>query len=132
MRRARLPLLLGVALLALTGCSDLGDPYVPAPLEPPPPEFTVLWGDDVEPILQANCHGCHFPEMSVYANIVGVEAVGYGGPFRVAAGDTANSVLFQKISGNPAYGAQMPFGGALLPEQVTAIGTWIAEGALEN
>ena len=132
MRRARPGILAGLALLALAGCSDLGDPYVPAAMEPPPAEPTVSFADDVEPILLGNCQFCHVPEMSVYANIVEVAAVGYGGPFRVAPGDTANSVLYQKINGNPAYSNRMPLGGQLLPGEIATIATWIVEGALDN
>ncbi len=132
---ALLALLLGLGLAA---CSDLGDPIAPPPLapedeEPPPP--LVSFAAAVLPVLQARCVGCHFPDMAVHANIVGVPAVGaqYGGALRVAAGDTTASVLYQKLRGNPAFGLQMP----LLPpplaaEQIALIGQWIAEGALDN
>lgn len=127
--RAVLLLLLGLA----SSCSDLGEPLAPLPApdeEPPPPPLS--FASEVLPILEANCRFCHLPDMAVYANLVGVPAVGYGGALRVAAGDTTASVLYQKISGNPAFGAQMPLGGALTPSAIASIGRWIAEGALDN
>lgn len=130
--RGRAGLLLLLALAS--GCSDLGAPLAPLPLpddeEPPPPPLS--FASEVLPILEANCRFCHLPDMAVYANLVGVPAVGYGGALRVAAGDTTASVLYQKISGNPAFGAQMPLGGALTPSAIASIGRWIAEGALDN
>jgi len=131
---AALALLIGIGLAS---CSDLGGPIapplpVPEDEEPPP---LVSYAAAVLPVLQARCVGCHFPDMAVYANIVGVPAAGaqYGGALRVAAGDTTASVLYQKIRGNPAFGLQMP----LLPpplaaEQIALIGQWIVEGALDN
>lgn len=122
-------LLLGLA----AGCSDLGEPLAPLPApdteEPPPP---VSFATEVLPILQANCRFCHFPEMDEYATLVGVPAPGYGSALRVAAGDTTASVLYQKVRGNPAFGVQMPYGGALTPSAIASIGRWIAEGALDN
>jgi mono/diheme cytochrome c family protein len=140
MARGRLVPLLSLALLlgvGLASCSDLGDPIAPLPApedeEPPPP--LVSFAAAVLPVLQARCVGCHFPDMAVRANIVGVPAAGaqYGGALRVAAGDTTASVLYQKIRGNPAFGSQMP----LLPpplaaEQIALVGQWIVEGALDN
>jgi mono/diheme cytochrome c family protein len=131
---ASLTLLLGIGLAS---CSDLGEPIAPVPAsedeEPPPP--LVSFTGEVLPLLLARCAGCHLPDIPVHANLVGVPAVGaqYAGALRVAPGDTAASVLYQKLQGNPAFGLQMP----LLPpplttEQVTQIGQWIVEGALDN
>jgi len=136
-RRRRWPCTLFALLLGLglASCSDLGDPLAPAKPdpddeEPPPP--AIGFAAAVLPILQGNCTGCHAPDMTVHANLVGAPAGGYGGLFRVAAGDTAASVLYQKVNGNPAFGARMPFGGQLLPDQIALIGQWITEGALDN
>lgn len=101
---------------------------------------------DVYAIIQANC-GCHLAapgpqglNMSTrqlaYSNLVGA-ATGSAGPCagntRVIAGDAANSVLYRKVSGINLCGERMPrFGPSLPAEQVDAIGSWIAAGALDN
>ncbi|MBM4116434.1 hypothetical protein FJ251_01650 [bacterium] len=132
MRRQR-ALLLFLVLGLAAGCSDLGEPLAPPPApddeEPPVP---VAFAAEVLPLLEANCRFCHAPEMAEYANLVGVPAGGYGGALRVAAGDTTASVLYQKIRGNPLFGAQMPPGAVLAPSAIARIGRWIAEGALDN
>jgi ankyrin repeat protein len=46
----------------------------------------------------------------------------------VVPGSSENSFLFHRISGN-AYGMQMPPTGALRPEQIRTIKSWIDQGA---
>ena len=119
--------------LGLASCSDLGEPVAPLPVpDDEEPPALISFAAEVLPILEGNCRFCHFPEMALRAELVAVEAPGYGGLFRVAVGDTAASVLYQKINGNPAFGARMPFGAQLAPGQISLIGRWILEGALDN
>ena len=50
-----------------------------------------------------------------------------------APGDPHVSVLYQKLEGDPATGARMPFGGeALPPAQRLLIHDWIEQGAHNN
>jgi glucose/arabinose dehydrogenase len=52
-----------------------------------------------------------------------------GGRVRVKPGESAQSVLFQKVSGQNLCGSMMPPGGALSAAEIDFIDTWIAEGA---
>jgi hypothetical protein len=92
-----------------------------------------------------------------YADLVGVPAAGVGAGasgvmcaslgtpadggaalLRVAPGDAADSLIYEKVSSklagtNPPCGSAMPLGGAALTQpQVDLIGAWIAGGALDN
>jgi hypothetical protein len=52
----------------------------------------------------------------------------------VIPGDPCASVIVQKVSNAPPYGARMPPGGPpfLTPEEIGLLRDWIAEGAHEN
>ena len=52
----------------------------------------------------------------------------------VVSGMPCDSLLWQKISPGPPFGARMPFNGPpfLSDEQRRLIGDWIAEGARDN
>jgi hypothetical protein len=126
-------------LLGLAGCSDGGnDPAVPVD---DPGGTAVSYATDVQPIWDANCLGCHSAGGSGgldlraavgRAALVNAAATGYSGS-RVVPGAPHTSVLYQKIEGDPATGARMPFGGAALSAgERSLIHDWIEQGALDN
>jgi len=76
-----------------------------------------------------------------YAALVGVAGNNFAGTVhpiqRVAPGDSANSLLFRKLTTTTttgAYGRGMPFPapGSVCPAAVTAVQAWIDAGALNN
>jgi hypothetical protein len=134
------PLVIAVAIHALAGCSDQGGPVDPGNMNGDGnPGPAVSYRDDVQPIWNANCAGCHGAEGGLTlaggnsrAALVGVVSVGYAPEVRVVAGDPERSVLYQKLLGNPDFDQRMPAGGALGDGDLETIRAWIAEGAAEN
>ena len=47
----------------------------------------------------------------------------------VAAGDSANSVLWNKMADTGTYGGKMPLGGVLSQDEVDIVANWIDDGA---
>src|SRR5690242_19159447 len=87
----------------------------------------VDFANDVLPILRQNCVSCHGPtQQSSGMRLDRKSAV--IGRRGVVPGSSDNSFLYHRISG-AAYGMQMPPTGALRPEQIALIKTWIDEGA---
>ena len=87
----------------------------------------VDFAKDVLPILRQNCVGCHGPaqqssgmRLDRKSSVISRRGV--------VPGSSENSFLFHRISGS-AYGMQMPPTGALRPEQINIIKTWIDQGA---
>lgn len=110
--------------------------------------FSFLFAQDyqseIQPIWDNSCTGsCHVsgnangglnltPAFS-YSKLVNVASQGYSGFQRVKPGDPANSVLFQKIVGNTAFGNRMPpSGGNLSQADEDKIKKWIDEGAKQS
>jgi len=100
--------------------------------------------DDVQPIIDSNCSGCHTGGGSsgnltlddVYASTVGVASDDLPKMNLVAADDTANSYLWHKINGTQGdvggAGNQMPNGGPYLSStDLETIENWINGGAVE-
>jgi ankyrin repeat protein len=87
----------------------------------------VDFARDVMPILRQNCVGCHGPTVQTSGLRLDRKSavIGRRG---VVPGSSENSFLFHRISGND-YGMQMPPTGALRPEQINTIKTWIDQGA---
>jgi mono/diheme cytochrome c family protein len=134
-----LPRGLLAAAIFTGGCSDRGASVLQDPS--PDPEPTVSFSDDVQPIFDARCIVCHDSDGpsgltllsgASYGELVGVTAAGYTA-LRIAPGDPENSVLYNKITDSGLYGGIMPaVGPPLTAEQISAIATWIEEGALDN
>ena len=85
---------------------------------------------DVQPLLKANCVGCHGPtqQMANFRLDRRRDAM-RGGTFRVimpGSGDTSR--LYLRLTGTSA-GMQMPPTGALPPEKVAILRAWIDQGA---
>jgi hypothetical protein len=68
-----------------------------------------------------------------FNNLVNVVSNGYAPRVRVVPNNANNSVLYLKIIGNAAVGAQMPSGRPpLSATEMSAIQTWINNGAQNN
>ena len=95
----------------------------------------VSFSNDVAPIFNAHCSGCHTWDspVTLKKNATGGDCT--GNP-RIVAGRTDAGVLLSKISGTPICGATMPQGQSALivtnPDDVDTIRRWILQGALDN
>ena len=99
--------------------------------------------DVIQPIWDDDCASCHtgnnysgdldLSSANSYDNMVNVNSKGYQGYKLVKPGDSMNSVLYQKIIGNIAFGNPMPPGGNKLSEsEEEKIKKWINDGALKE
>src|SRR5262245_26200561 len=88
---------------------------------------------DVQPLLRANCYGCHGTSLQngnfrvdrrrdSMPNRVGANGA------RIVPGNSAASRLYIRVSSNQG-GVQMPPTGALQPDEIRTIRTWIEQGA---
>ena len=93
----------------------------------------VDFARDVQPLLRANCYGCHSASLASgnfrldrrrdsMPNRVGANGA------RIVPGNSEGSRLYQRVSGTQA-GLQMPPTGALRPEEIRTIKLWIEQGA---
>jgi hypothetical protein len=122
----------------LAGCGDFGtEPSVPSPTPSPVQTDTVVsFSADVRPIFanqKIGCLGCHGGQNNLF---VGTPADllrgGFHGP-AIVPGNSAASLIIQKMSPNPPFGARMPFGGNPVPDSlVQIIKNWIDQGAHDN
>jgi hypothetical protein len=101
----------------------------------------IFTNDGAKTCAQTFCHsgpgaqqGQNLEAANAYANSVNVPSREKPSLLRVKPGDSANSYLFQKITGaSGIVGAQMPLaGGPLSTAQMTTIKNWIDEGAPNN
>jgi len=95
---------------------------------------TVDYDTDIQPIFNASCTSCHGTSAGLsladgqsYANLVEVVSANYAPALRVASGDPANSVLYNKVANTGIHGGVMPQGGSLTTDQIALISTWITE-----
>lgn len=102
--------------------------------EPCSTDGMLSYAANVQPILQ-RCVDCHDDggDSGLDArSLAGLLAGGAHGP-AIAPGDCANSILYQKVSAAPPFGARMPLGGNPLSDaELQTICTWIDQGAVES
>ena len=92
-------------------------------------------------VIQPNC-SCHVSGLSgglsmssasvAYNNLVNVNSQCNGATKRVVAGNSGNSLIWNKVEGSgPVFcGSRMPFGGSQLPQTARdLIKKWIDDGA---
>jgi ankyrin repeat protein len=91
------------------------------------PRAKVDFATDVMPILRQNCVSCHGPAQQSSGMRLDRKSMVIGRR-GVVPGSSDNSFLYHRISGNE-FGMQMPPTGALRPEQIQTIKTWIDQGA---
>lgn len=137
-----------VAGFLLSGCLSELEPDVGPVIagqcknEDSDPEVDVSFNDEVLPMLQMRC-GCHDPKGSGSAidstafSIGNAQEVKRGGnksaDKAVVAGDPCASVLVQKVSEAPPFGARMPVSGPYYSSsEMALLRDWIVEGAHDN
>jgi hypothetical protein len=93
----------------------------------------VDYARDIQPLVRANCYGCHGLSQrsgnfrmdlrrDVMPNRVGANNA------RIVPGNSGTSKVYLRISGTSG-GAQMPPTGALGPDDIATIKSWIDQGA---
>lgn len=113
------------------------------------PRYDVSFAEDVFPLFERmspepGC-GCHQPmsRRPIGIELSGLNLGSYSSLMRggttsgediVVPGDPCASVLVQKLSSAPPFGARMPSNGPpyLSPAERALIADWIAEGAHDN
>jgi len=100
------------------------------------PSEAVSYYQDIRPILQANCQGCHQPAKNkggyVMTNFQKLLAGGDKDGVAIVPGDVSKGALLEQIT--PVNGAaEMPKNKPPLPEhEIALIRRWIAEGAKDD
>jgi len=114
----------------------------------PDPDWASIYEGIIGPLCGQACHGPGELDLrsdsmldlsdasTAYMALVGQPAQGSscdGMGTRVVAGDSASSLLIEKLRPDPSCGDPMPPSTVLLPEDVIdAIAQWIDDGALEG
>lgn len=112
---------------ALESCSDT-TPFV-----------SVRLSQDIRPMLVSRCD-CHDSRATSGFSMFSYERLRNGGTTAganvIIPGKPCDSVIVQKLSPFPPFGARMPFssGGSTYfnPTERALVNDWIAEGALDN
>jgi ankyrin repeat protein len=108
--------------LAVGACLSVGMLSAQAPAK-------VDFAQDVLPLLRQNCIGCHGPsQQQAGMRLDRRSSVMKSFSRRVVPGSSANSFVYHRLIGND-FGAQMPPGGALRPDQIEIMKAWIDQGA---
>lgn len=142
MRRRSAVSLLGLTLMALAMGGECMSGTMPPTTTPP---ANVSFANQIQAIFNANCIVCHatggiadaimhLNTGESFAALVNQPSVQNANLTRVVPGNSAGSLLFQKISSNsPPVGARMPLGMAPLSQSdIDLITNWINQGALNN
>jgi hypothetical protein len=133
------------AVLVLAGCLESIGPEVGPPQAArcaeadTDPGSDVSFVRDIVPILTDKCYVCHKPGGFGFAvarlDLTSYAALRAGGATAggdiVLPGTPCCSILWQKLSEGPPFGARMPLNGPpfLTDDQISLIHDWIAEGA---
>jgi WD40 repeat protein len=121
------------SLIRVHPCASVALMFVPA-LYAQPPHHTN-YEDDVRPIFQRRCFGCHnASEMRAGLSLESYNGVlkGGGSGEIVIAGRPSSSLLFKAIS-HESGAPQMPLGQAKLPDaEIAVIRDWIQLGLPET
>src|SRR5262245_10157324 len=90
----------------------------------------VDFAKDVQPIFRQSCVGCHGPsqQMAGFRLDRRRDAMRGGTIAVIGPGNSDGSRLYQRLIGSE-FGSQMPPTGALSPDKVAIIKTWIDQGA---
>ena len=132
---APLTLMIFAIMLQWTGCTDKEYIISPGKLgggDPPP---NALKYADVKPIFDANCviPGCHgSPNQKnlFLGSYAGIMAGSVNGPV-VVAGNSAGSLLYQRITASDVLLRMPQFSPPLTADQIATIKKWIDDGAFE-
>jgi mono/diheme cytochrome c family protein len=136
MKNLSLFVLLCIAVIGLA-CTENTENLVAAPDDGDnnEPISQVSYADQIQPIFNNNCAGCHGSSggvgLSSYLALMSSIGNNYGENV-VVPGNANASGLVDKIEPNPEHGSRMPTNGSLTPAEIQLIRTWINEGALNN
>ncbi|MDA0766887.1 MAG: DUF1549 domain-containing protein, partial [Verrucomicrobia bacterium] len=109
---------------------------LPAATPEPTPDGPVSYYEDVLPLFQAKCHGCHQPAKakgdyimtSFESLLAGAETEG-----AIIPGDPAHSHLLEQITPDKNGEAEMPKKDTPLnPDEIALVHKWITEGAVDD
>ena len=129
------PKTLGASVLLLIIGSPL---FAAAPGAKPArsPDQAVSYYEELLPIFQANCHGCHQPAKAKGEYVMtAFDKLLAGGKTAgaIVPGKPEKSHLLEQITPNPAGEIEMPKNGKpLATAEIDRIRKWIAEGALDD
>ena len=131
-----------VPLLILGGCTagngeGLDENGGVIPITPPVVSDFQQIQDTIFTPICTNCHigataprGLRLDAANSYALLVNVASSEVPGTLRVSPGNPDASYIVQKLQGNAAVGARMPFGGPYLSQaQIDLVRGWVAAGA---
>ena len=131
-----------IPALLLAGCTagngeGLDENGGVPPVTPPGASDFQQIQDTIFTPICTNCHvgatapqGLRLDAANSYAALVNVASSEVPGTLRVNPGNPDASYIVQKLEGNQAVGARMPFGGPYLSQtQIDLVRSWIAEGA---
>jgi hypothetical protein len=141
-----------IALALVAGCLKQFEPDVGPPLRAAcqdaahDPSHQVRFATDVDAVIvEYKCRDCHTPTgmTPIGYQVSGLDLTSYdtlrAGGLRsgmqiVVPGRPCESVLLQKVSDGPPYGARMPLDGTayLGDDDLAVISDWIFEGALDD
>jgi ankyrin repeat protein len=118
-----------LGLSRCVACAVLGTGILVAPAFAQVPA-KVDFKRDVQPIIQANCIGCHGPKMQKNGFRLDrrADAMRGGTIAVIGSGNSASSRLYQRLIGDE-YGLRMPPTGPLPTDQINIIKAWIDQGA---
>jgi mono/diheme cytochrome c family protein len=124
-------------VVVLMSCSKK-TPVASDPDINPPPIDTSVYAGTIQPIFNSRCVSCHNASnpqsgvnMSSYSATMASRGTQYNSLI-VVAGNANGSPLHNKLLPSPQFGSQMPQGGSLTTQQITAIRDWINAGALNE
>ena len=91
---------------------------------------TVDFAQDVQPLLNERCVGCHGPSQQMSGYRLDRRSGALGGVVRpnIVPGSSESSRLFRRVSGSE-FGPQMPPAGPLSAEELATLKRWIDAGA---
>lgn len=131
-------LLVFLGLIVCLACTSNTEDLVSAPNEGEEenPITEVSYTNDVQPIFNGTCTGCHGSSGGVnltsFSKLMGSNGNNYGDDL-VVPNNADESGLVDKLEPSPDHGSRMPIGGSpLTSTQIQTIRTWINEGASNN
>ena len=130
-------LLVTLNMLFITSCTFDNGPVIISSANDTPSFI-----QDIQPIFDNNCIGCHDDEHSTgldlrmgfsYSLLVNINSTGYSPFLRFKPNSADSSVLWNKVAGTRINGMQMPPGGPYLQTfEIDNIKNWIYQGAQNN
>lgn len=96
--------------------------------------FAACHGGPPDPAVNGGLQIKAGDKAGAYKNLVDAKSPGAvcSGKTYVIPGDSAGSLLVQKLADAPPCGAKMPIGSPLTAAQVAQIAKWVDEGAQDN